>query len=82
MKVFVLGGGGQVASAVVACAPARHAVTVKSQEELDITDERALTAAVVGSGADWLVNCAAYTAVDLAESEPERERECERQSGP
>lgn len=38
--------------------------------ELDITDPGLLRAAV--RGADVIVNCAAYTNVDLAESEPER----------
>jgi dTDP-4-dehydrorhamnose reductase len=74
MRVLVLGGGGQVARAVAACAPARHSVLVKSRLELDILDEGALTAAVAGCGADWIVNGAAYTAVDRAESEADQAR--------
>jgi dTDP-4-dehydrorhamnose reductase len=70
MKVLVLGGGGQVARAVAACAPAGHSVVVKSHLDLDITNEAALTSAVAGSGCAWIVNGAAYTAVDRAESEP------------
>jgi dTDP-4-dehydrorhamnose reductase len=75
MKVLVLGGGGQVAHAVVASAPAEHLVCVKSQQDLDITSEADLSAAVAGSGADWIVNGAAYTAVDRAESEAGLARE-------
>ena len=69
MKVLVLGGGGQVARAVAACAPANTVVLAKGRQELDITDEATLAAAVAESGADWIVNGAAYTAVDKAESE-------------
>ena len=69
MKILILGGGGQVASALLACAPAQHSVTVKRHPELDITDERTLTAAVAASGADWIINGAAYTAVDKAETD-------------
>ena len=69
LKVLVLGGGGQVANAVAACAPAAHAVVVKTRRDVDIADAAALDAAVAQSGADWIVNGAAYTAVDRAESE-------------
>ncbi len=69
MKVLVLGGGGQVADAVAGSVPPGHSVLVSSQADLDITHEAALAAAVAGSGADWIVNGAAYTAVDRAETE-------------
>jgi dTDP-4-dehydrorhamnose reductase len=72
MRILVLGGGGQVARAVAASVPANHTVMVKSRQDLDITDESALTAALSGSGIDWIVNGAAYTAVDLAEKEAGR----------
>ncbi|MGO9993745.1 MAG: dTDP-4-dehydrorhamnose reductase [Steroidobacteraceae bacterium] len=75
MKILVLGGGGQVARAVAACAPAHHSVLVKSRQDLDISNESELTSTVEGSGADWIVNAAAYTAVDRAESEADLARE-------
>jgi dTDP-4-dehydrorhamnose reductase len=75
MKILVLGGGGQVARAVAACAPANHSVLVKSRQDLDIANESELMSAVAGSGADWIVNGAAYTAVDRAESEADAARE-------
>lgn len=71
MKVLVVGGGGQVASALAATVPANLDLTVKSQAELDITDAAAVAAAVDGAGYAWIVNGAAYTAVDLAEKEQE-----------
>jgi dTDP-4-dehydrorhamnose reductase len=68
MKVLVLGGGGQVASAVVAAAPAHHQVEVRTRTELDIAgDESAVGRAIAETRAEWIVNAAAYTAVDLAE---------------
>jgi dTDP-4-dehydrorhamnose reductase len=68
--VLVLGGGGQVASAVVAAAPAQHQVVAKTRAELDIGDESAVKRALTETGAEWIVNAAAYTAVDLAEDQP------------
>ncbi len=66
----MLGGGGQVARAVVAAAPANHTVMVKTRQDLDIADQAALKSMLTASGADWIVNGAAYTAVDLAEDQP------------
>jgi dTDP-4-dehydrorhamnose reductase len=68
MKVLVLGGG-QIAKAVAAGAPARHEIATRTHAELDIVDEAALASALGGVKADWIVNAAAYTAVDLAEDE-------------
>ena len=42
------------------------------KEELDITDRDAVRQFVVGHEIDTIINCAAYTAVDLAEEEPEK----------
>jgi dTDP-4-dehydrorhamnose reductase len=70
MKVLVLGGGGQVARAVVAAVPVHHQVVVRSRAELDIGDAGAVARAIAESGARWMVNGAAYTAVDLAEDQP------------
>jgi dTDP-4-dehydrorhamnose reductase len=71
VRVLVLGGGGQVARAVVAAVPAGHQVTARSRSELDIADKRAVERELAESRADWVVNGAAYTAVDLAEDHPE-----------
>jgi dTDP-4-dehydrorhamnose reductase len=66
----VSGGDGQVARALVATAPAAHQVVAKGRAELDIADEAAVGRALTECAADWLVNAAAYTAVDLAEQQP------------
>jgi dTDP-4-dehydrorhamnose reductase len=70
VKVLVLGGGGQVGRAVVAAAPAHHQVVARARDELDIGDARRVALALAETGAQWLVNAAAYTAVDLAEDQP------------
>lgn len=71
MRVLVLGGGGQAGRAVAQSAPGKHQVIVKTRADLDIADESAVERVVAQAGADWIVNGAAYTAVDLAEDQPE-----------
>jgi dTDP-4-dehydrorhamnose reductase len=67
MKILVLGGG-QIASAVVKAAPAQYDLENRARAELDITNERDLIDSLLQAKADWVINAAAYTAVDLAES--------------
>ena len=68
MKVLVLGGG-QIATAVGAMTPAQHEVAIRARAELDITDAGSVGRALAEVRPDWVVNAAAYTAVDLAEDE-------------
>jgi dTDP-4-dehydrorhamnose reductase len=68
MRVLVLGGG-QIAKAVAEATPVQHEVASRTHAELDILDEGALTSTLAKFQADWIVNAAAYTAVDLAEDE-------------
>ncbi len=70
MRVLVLGAGGQVGSAVMAAVPAQHDVIAKTRAELDIGNEAAVARALAETRAQWAVNAAAYTAVDLAEDHP------------
>ncbi len=72
MKVLVLGAGGQVARAVARVMSDRHELLVRTHAEVDITDAESLDRALSHAKADWIVNGAAYTAVDLAEEEPAR----------
>jgi dTDP-4-dehydrorhamnose reductase len=71
MRVLVLGGGGQVGRALASCAPEGIAVRAPTRAELDAGDEASVRASLRDFGATALVNAAAYTAVDKAESEPE-----------
>ena len=69
MKVLVLGGGGQVARALMTSVPAHTQASALTRAELDIGDAAAVARAIEDSGAEWVVNAAADTAVDLAEDQ-------------
>lgn len=71
MRILVTGRNGQVAQALAACAADGLAVTALGRPELDITDRGSITRAIESVRPDILVNPAAYTAVDRAESEPD-----------
>jgi dTDP-4-dehydrorhamnose reductase len=62
-------GGGQIARAVKAAAPPRHRVLECTRVELDIVDEGAVARTLAELAPDWVINAAAYTAVDLAEDQ-------------
>jgi dTDP-4-dehydrorhamnose reductase len=72
LKVLILGGAGQVARAVAAATPMQHSIAIKSRAELDIADSAAVAETLNQINPDWIVNAAAYTAVDLAEDHPEQ----------
>lgn len=69
MKIVVTGAQGLLGSEVVK-AGGRSAVGL-GRDALDVTDEEACRAVIAGHAPDWVVHCAAYTAVDRAEDEPE-----------
>jgi dTDP-4-dehydrorhamnose reductase len=70
VKVLVTGRDGQLARALAETAGAGVQVVAIGRPELDITDEKSVAAAVARAGPDIVVNAAAYTAVDKAETEP------------
>lgn len=72
MKVLITGAHGQLGLELVAAAPEGVQVTALTREALDITDARAVSARVAEAAPDAVINAAAYTAVDRAESERER----------
>lgn len=69
-RIAVLGGGGQLGRALARAGG--HAVIPLRHADADVTDAAALRAAIIAARADVVVNAAAWTAVDLAESEPQR----------
>jgi dTDP-4-dehydrorhamnose reductase len=71
MKVLLTGARGQVGRAVIGAAPAGIDIDAVGHAELDIGDAAAIAARVDAIRPDVIVNCAAYTAVDRAESEPD-----------
>lgn len=71
MRVMITGAGGQVARALLRCVPAGVQVIALTRADLDIGIERAVLACVESCRPEVIINTAAYTAVDRAESEPE-----------
>jgi len=69
MKVLLTGAAGQVGRALQASKPADVELRALSRQELDISDEAAVNRVVGDFAPQVLINAAAYTAVDKAESE-------------
>ncbi len=72
MRLAIIGAKGQVGWELSRRAPMfGHEVLAWDVAELDITDAAAVDRALTTSGANAVINAAAYTAVDRAEQEPE-----------
>lgn len=69
MRVLVTGANGQLGGALQRTAPAWADVNAIDVEDVDLTDSAMLTARLVVEAPDLIVNAAAYTAVDKAESD-------------
>ncbi len=72
MKVLLTGAAGQVGRAVQSLMPLDVELRALQRRQLDIGDEHAVQREVRAFVPDLIINAAAYTAVDRAESEPER----------
>ena len=70
MRVLLLGASGMLGHDLVGTAPENVTLLPLSRQELDVTNQPALAEAVAHAEPDLIVNAAAYTAVDRAESEP------------
>jgi dTDP-4-dehydrorhamnose reductase len=71
MRLLVTGAGGMLGRAVVAAAQRLgHDVRGATHAELDVTDAVALHHAVARRRPDAIINCAAFTDVDGAETQP------------
>lgn len=70
-RVLVTGAHGQVGSALLASAPRGIEVLGASRSDLDIADSVQVATYVAHFKPQLIINAAAYTAVDKAESEPD-----------
>jgi dTDP-4-dehydrorhamnose reductase len=71
LRLLVFGAGGQVGQALIEAAENSRCVAFGlTHAEVDICDKLAVTEAIRNYAPTILVNAAAYTAVDKAESEP------------
>lgn len=71
MKALILGAGGQVGRALIDTAPAAVELVPLGRQDCDAGDRAAVERAVAAAVPGLVLNAAAYTAVDRAESEPE-----------
>lgn len=74
INVLVTGGNGQLARCIKDIEREYKGFNIiyKASNELDITNAQNVDAFFETHTIDWCINCAAYTNVDLAESEPEK----------
>jgi dTDP-4-dehydrorhamnose reductase len=72
MRVLVTGATGQLGSEVVRSLQQQgHEIVAPRRAEMDFLDPDAVARTVDDLRPDWLINCAAWTQVDQAETEPE-----------
>jgi dTDP-4-dehydrorhamnose reductase len=72
MKLLITGAGGMLGTDVQTAARAADVeVVALTRAELDISDGHAVTTAIAAARPDAVINCAAYTNVDRAESDPD-----------
>jgi dTDP-4-dehydrorhamnose reductase len=74
MKVLITGGRGQVGRGLASTAPPDAEVLSTSHQELDISDVDAVHTYIRSYSPEVIINVAAHTAVDRAESEAELAR--------
>jgi len=75
VRVLLTGAGGQLGRALVSTAPPGAELRALGRDRLDIADAAAVAAAAGAFRPEIVINAAAYTAVDRAESEPEAARQ-------
>lgn len=69
MKALITGANGQLGRCMMRSAPPGVEIVAAGSAQLDIRDAAAVEALVTAARPDVIFNCAAYTAVDKAESE-------------
>ncbi len=71
MKVIITGSNGQLGWELQRSAPDNYVLIAVDVDQLDITDAEAVDTFMAEAKSDLIINCAAYTAVDKAETEAE-----------
>ena len=70
-RVLITGGSGQIGSALVSSAPPDYEIYAPDSRRLDIKNVESIADTFERFRPDLVINCAAYTAVDKAETERE-----------
>jgi dTDP-4-dehydrorhamnose reductase len=71
MKIIVIGRSGQLAWELARLSSEQHQIVCLGRNDIDLTSQAKVKSTLIGLGADAVINTAAYTAVDLAESDKE-----------
>jgi dTDP-4-dehydrorhamnose reductase len=74
MRILITGANGQLGGALQRTAPAWADINAIDVDDVDLTDAAMLTARLVVEAPDVIINAAAYTAVDKAESDEDLAR--------
>ena len=69
MRVLITGGSGQLGAALQDTAPPDYAIEAIDRSDLDLTDEVAVQEWILADRPDIVINAAAYSAVDKAETD-------------
>jgi dTDP-4-dehydrorhamnose reductase len=74
VKILITGSNGQLGSAIrdLAATYPKYSLTGVDIEDLDLTNESHVRQYLQQHSFSYIINCAAYTAVDLAESQPDK----------
>ena len=71
MRVLIVGAGGMLGTAVQQATPGGAELLPFRHQDLPVDDGAAVERVVRAERPDWIVNCAGYTQVDRAETEPD-----------
>jgi dTDP-4-dehydrorhamnose reductase len=69
MRILIFGAAGMLGTDLLATAPPGTSITAPTITDVDITDRHQLSKAFDDARPDWVINAAAYTAVDQAETD-------------
>ncbi|MBI1811022.1 MAG: dTDP-4-dehydrorhamnose reductase [Nitrospirae bacterium] len=72
MKILIIGSEGMLARDLMPELKESHEIIPLSRQKLDITQKDAVIKNIKSNAPDIVVNCAAYTKVDMAEEEREK----------
>ena len=72
LRILIIGRNGQVSQALQSRLSGMGELLVRGSDQLDLAQPDALHAPIEALRPDLIINAAAHTAVDQAESEPER----------
>ncbi len=71
LKILLFGKNGQLGKTLVACLENKHRLIAYDRKQVDFCDLASLSNSIRAAQPDIIINAAAFTAVDLAETEPD-----------